>query len=70
MSSTGAELCGGAVVGQHSILIAAHCLFLQSDAEMRISDFYVVAGMQHCQSALAEMPNQQAQVGPICFKNG
>ncbi|RVE75130.1 hypothetical protein OJAV_G00013850 [Oryzias javanicus] len=44
MSSKGVELCGGVALGQHSILIPARCLFLQSNSEMRASDFYVVAG--------------------------
>ncbi|XP_047432225.1 vitamin K-dependent protein Z-like isoform X3 [Mugil cephalus] len=44
LNSRGAELCGGVVLGQHSVLTAARCLFLDSNFNPRSSDFYVATG--------------------------
>ncbi|XP_069020364.1 protein Z, vitamin K-dependent plasma glycoprotein b [Embiotoca jacksoni] len=44
LDSWGAELCGGVVLGQRSILTSASCLFLDSGSDPRPSKFYVVAG--------------------------
>ncbi|XP_060922700.1 protein Z, vitamin K-dependent plasma glycoprotein b [Limanda limanda] len=44
LSSGGAELCGGVVLGRRSVLTAARCLGLDSGSERRASDLRVVAG--------------------------
>ncbi|CAJ1087634.1 protein Z%2C vitamin K-dependent plasma glycoprotein b [Xyrichtys novacula] len=45
MNSRGLELCGGVVLGRHSVLTAASCLFIESGPEYnpKPSDFYVIA---------------------------
>ncbi|KAM8904587.1 uncharacterized protein AB9W97_008187 [Spinachia spinachia] len=44
LSSTGAELCGGVVLGRRSVLTAASCLQTDPTSTLRPSDFFVVAG--------------------------
>ncbi|XP_028255556.1 vitamin K-dependent protein Z-like isoform X1 [Parambassis ranga] len=44
LNSRGAELCGGVVLGQRSILTAAHCLFLDSEPDPQPSNFFVLTG--------------------------
>ncbi|KAF7660263.1 hypothetical protein LDENG_00285240 [Lucifuga dentata] len=44
VDSTGAELCGGVVLGRRSVLTAASCLLLGSRSDLRPSSFSVVAG--------------------------
>ncbi|XP_040887906.1 protein Z, vitamin K-dependent plasma glycoprotein b isoform X2 [Toxotes jaculatrix] len=44
LNSRGVELCGAVVLGRFSVLTAAHCLLLDSGSNLRLSNFYVVAG--------------------------
>ncbi|TDG95916.1 hypothetical protein EPR50_G00243890 [Perca flavescens] len=43
-SSRGVELCGGVVLGRRSILTTARCLFLDSESDLRPSNFAVGIG--------------------------
>lgn len=46
LSSRGAELCDGVVLGRRSVLTAASCLQTDPNSALRPSDFSVVAGMK------------------------
>lgn len=46
LNSSKVELCGGVVLGRHSVLTSARCLLLDSGLELQPSSFYVRTGME------------------------
>ncbi|XP_067357206.1 venom prothrombin activator notecarin-D2-like isoform X1 [Channa argus] len=44
LNSSGVELCGGVVLGKHSVLTTAHCVLPDSGSDLQPSNLYVAAG--------------------------
>ncbi|XP_061572209.1 protein Z, vitamin K-dependent plasma glycoprotein b [Cololabis saira] len=59
LNGTGAELCGGVVLGRRSVLTSARCLVQDSGSDPQPSDFYVLTGDGRRVAVAALFPHER-----------